>query len=122
MSRTAARRALAIATLLLLTIAAASVFDATSTAADGATKRSAAVEGGVRDGAHAVAAVPARPSDWVTGQQRGPQGNDQMVAVLLAAAVLLLAQARRRATLVAGRGRVSRGGQRSGSRAPPAFA
>jgi hypothetical protein len=121
MSRTAARRALAIATLLL-TIAAASVFDAPSTAADGAMERSAAVEGAVRDGVHAVAAVPARASDWVTGQQRGPQGNEQLVAVLLAAAVLLLAQARRRATLVAGRGRASRGGQRSGSRAPPAFA
>jgi hypothetical protein len=108
--------------LLLLTIAVASVFDATSTATDGARKRSAAVEGGGRDGARAVAAVPARASDWVTGQQRGPQGSDQLVAVLLAAAVLLLAQARRRATLVAGRGRAPRSGRRSGIRGPPAYA
>jgi hypothetical protein len=122
MSRTAAGRALSIATLLLLTIAVASVFDATSTAGDGATKGSAAVEGAMRDGVHAVAAVPARASDWVNGQQRGLQGNDQLVAVLLTAAVLLLAQARRRAALVTGRGCAPRGGQRSGSRAPPAFA
>ena len=122
MSRTTARRALAISTLLLLAVAATLAFGGTVAPSGSASARSTTAVGlGARDDAHVVAAVPARAADWVIGQQRGPQGNDHLVAVLLAAAVLVVAQARRRTALTGRRVRAALGAHRSGIRAPPAF-
>jgi hypothetical protein len=122
MSRTAARRALASTTLLLLAIAATLAFGETVAASRAAGTGSATATGHARrDDVHVVAAAPLRAAEWAIGQQRGPQSTDHLVAVLVAAAVLLLAQGRRRAALAGHRGRAALCAHRSGIRAPPAF-
>ena len=122
MRTTVTRSRLAAGALLILSVAAAFAFGETVATSAPTTARSAMAVGfGVRDGAHVVAAVPARATEWAVGQQRGPQGNDHLVAVLFAAAVLVMAEARRRAALLARRGRAALRGHRSGIRAPPAF-
>jgi hypothetical protein len=123
MRPTVVRPRRAVGALLLLTAAATLAFGTPLTASASSAARSATAVGiAVRDDARAVAAVPARATEWAVGQQRGSQGNDQLVAVLLAAAVLVLAQARRRAARAARPSRAAMRGQRSGIRAPPAFA
>jgi hypothetical protein len=122
MRPTVARPRRAIGALLLLA-AATFAFGATVTASAPTAARPATAVGiALRDDARAVAAVPARATEWAVGPQRGSPGNDQLVAVLVAAAVLVPAQARRRAALAARPSRAALRGQRSGIRAPPAFA
>jgi hypothetical protein len=117
------RRTPALAALLLLVVAAAFAFGSAASARRPTVARSAPAVGfGFRDDVPVVAAVPARGADWVVGQQRGPQGDDQLVAVLLAVSVLLVAHLRRRASLSTRWGRAARRGHRTGIRGPPAFA
>ncbi len=118
-----ARRSLATGALLLLALAATWALG-TAVPGPSAVRGHASATAGARlgDDAHAIAAAPARSADWAVGQPRGPQGNDRLVAVLLAAAMLLVAQAWRRAAFAPYRNRVGLGGHRAPSRAPPAFA
>ena len=112
-----------LAALLLLAVAASFAWSATVVAPAPTVVHSATAVGvGVRDDAHAVAAVPTRAADWIVGQQRAPHGDDQLVAVLLAVAVLLVAEFRRRAALSTRWCRAARRGHRTGIRGPPAFA
>jgi hypothetical protein len=117
-----AGRRLATGALLLLALAATLAFG-TALQGPNATRGQASATAGARlgDDAHAIAAAPGRSADWAVGQPRGPQGDDRLVAVVLAAALLLVAQAWRRAAFAPYRNRVGRGGHRAPSRAPPAF-
>jgi hypothetical protein len=127
MPKSAARRPLArlyLATgaLLLLALAATLAFG-NALHRPSATPGHASATAGARlgDDAHAISAAPARSADWAVGHPRGPQGNDRLVAVVLAATLLLVAQAWRRAALAPQRNRQGLGGHRAPSRAPPAF-
>jgi hypothetical protein len=107
--------------LVVLAFAALFAFgDAVRASSASTDQRSSAVVARVVD-ARAVAAIPARSADWATTQQRGPQGNDQLVAVLLAGALLVVTSAWRRASSAASRSRCALSAQRAASRAPPAF-
>lgn len=122
MRKTVARRHVAIGALALLAIAVLFTFGDAVRASSTATGHSSSAHGArVVDDVHAIAATPARGADWSTAQQRGPQGNDQLVAVLLAGALLVVASAWRRASGAAHRSRSALGAHRAASRAPPAF-
>jgi non-ribosomal peptide synthetase component E (peptide arylation enzyme) len=123
MRKTVARRHVALCALSLLALTAMLAVGETVTApAATATHSSAAIGAQLRDDVHAIAVVPARSMDWVVGQQRGPQGNDQLVVALLAGALSVVALARRRAANASHRSRSALGAHRAASRAPPAFA
>lgn len=112
-----------VAALLLLAVAASFAFSDRVGAPARTVAHSAAAAGvDLRDDAHVVAAVPARATDWIVGHQRAPQGNDHLVAVLLAVAVLLVAQFRHRVAFSTRWCRAARRGHRTGIRGPPAFA
>jgi hypothetical protein len=119
MRPTVARRALAICALLLAAAATLASRETATASAWSASRSASAV--GLHDDAHIAAAAPARATEWAVGQHRGEHG-DELAAVLLAAAVLVVAHARRHAALVGGRGRVAPGRRRAGIRGPPAFA
>jgi hypothetical protein len=108
---------------VVLALAATLAFGNAERTPGAKTDRSTAAIGArLGDHAHAIAAAPARSAEWALGQERGPQGNDRLIGILLAAATLLVALAWRRAAFAPSRNRAGLGGHRAPSRAPPAFA
>jgi hypothetical protein len=116
------RKAVALVALLLLasvaTLASGEVVRASVATSGHAT---VALAAHVADDVHAAVTLPERGADWATTQARGPHANDTLVAVLLAAALLVVAEAGRRAASTPSRDRAALGGPRPASRAPPAF-
>lgn len=116
------RKTVARVALVLLVLSATLAFgDAVRAPGPSTSHSSTATSARIGDDVHAMAAMPARSVEWASNQQRGPQGNDRLVAVLLAVAVSVVAQAWRRASFAPSRSRAGLGGHRAPSRAPPAF-
>jgi hypothetical protein len=116
------RRSVALAALVLLTSAA--------TLASGEVVRASAAAPGhvsvavatrVADDVRTAVTLSERGAEWATMQARGPHANDTLLAVLLAAALLVVAEAGRRAASTPSCDRAALAGPRAASRAPPAF-
>jgi hypothetical protein len=86
----------------------------------GVERGTAAIGTGVADDVHAIVAVPVRSTDWAVNEQRSPHRGDGLVAILLAAAVVLVAQLWRRAAVGTSRDRACLCSSHGGIRGPPA--
>jgi hypothetical protein len=115
------RKPVAVAALVVLALAATLGFVAVATPSAISTAAPAAV-GRVAEHRDAIAAVPARSSDWTSTHSRDPRGDEQLGAVLLATATVAGALIWRRAARVPVPHRLTLCGPRAASRAPPAFA
>jgi hypothetical protein len=109
--------------LVLLALSATLAFgEGVAAPGAGSSHSAAAVATRFRDDVHAIATAPVRAADWAIGQGRGSDGGERLVAVLLAAVMLLVAQAWRRPSRASSRGEAALHALHTGIRGPPAFA